>query len=231
MMQLVIFIPRTESSLSLLRNALPMFIKRFGKVALPLPKEFCSIAVANPGNAVEMLREVVGEAFVRLWGWVPGFFREAMVEYPFAYFDCYYDMDRLRRSIDTSIEIARLVLRYRLGAKVDLNDWLAPFSSIEVVRVPDDYVVIIDDYAVLRFFEKTHGFRDIVALGPLVPTPIELLELIALGILSREYLMGVIEHVVRYVDDYVVLSRDLTEALLRLINDRDYLSFIHSLDL
>lgn len=229
----VIFTPRTEASLALLRNALPMLIRRLGNVALPLPREFCNVAVANPGAALELLRRELGEAFVRLWGWLPEFFREVMVDYPHAKFYCYYGIEELRRSVDTAVDIARLVLRLRLGAKVDLNDWLRLFNqaSARVIDVPRDYVAVIDDYVTLQILRRRWGSLDIVALGPPIPTPIDLLELIAMGVLDRERLAEVVQFVVKYVGDYVVLSRDLTEAFSRLVNDKDYLSLIRSLGL
>ncbi|MGC9152754.1 MAG: hypothetical protein ACP5GY_03350 [Vulcanisaeta sp.] len=233
MTSLVIFIPRTEASFALLRNLLPTIIRRFRKVALPLPREYCTAAIMDPNQALNILSKL-GGSFVRLWGWFPKFFRDLIAGGVDAYFHCYDDMNRLRNAVNVGIEIARLVLRYRLGAATNINDWLIPFKksalvNINIKDIGRYDVVIVDDYSLM--LSSLNDLGSIITLGPLVPTPIDLLALISIGRLSEDNLSRVVSYVTKYIGDYVIMSRDLTEAFSRLVSDSDYLSFVRSLGL
>ena len=230
-MDLVIYVPRIEAPMPILRNILVMVIKRYRVLSLPLPQEFCRLAVLNPREAVESLMRF-GNSFVRLWGWVPGFLRDVMVIEPSAFIGCYDSMDRLRRSIDFGADIAGLIIRYRLSGKVNYDDWLRLFKrevSAVSLTLPDKPVVVIDDY--VQFIENSAKYSGIILLGPLVPTPIDLMVLISSGKLSIDYLAKVVDYVINYIGDYVVMGRDLTDAFIRLINDRGYINFVKSMGL
>ncbi len=226
---MVLYVPRIEASMPILRNILLMTAKRYKALALPLPKEFCRLAIMNPGESFGLLTGL-GNSFVRLWGgWVPAFLRDIMVIEPLTTLDCYDSIDRLRRFVDLGVEIARLVIRFRLSGRVDYDEWLRLFRRNMISLVPPDRpVVVIDDYA--YFIENYTRVSNVILLGPLIPTPIDLVALITSGKLSIDYLAGgAVNYAISYIGgDYVVVSRDLTEAFLRLINNREYMSFVRS---
>lgn len=212
----------------ILRNILTVIIKRYKSLSLPLPQEFCRLAVLNPRDAVELLMGF-GSSFVRLWGWVPEFLRGIMVMEPSATIDCYDSIERLRRSVDLGVDIARLVIRYRLSGKVDYDTWLGLFRrevGVISLTLPDQSAVVVDDY--VQFIKNAARYDNLILLGPLMPTPLDLMVLISIGELSTDYLIGAVNYVITYIGDYVVMSRDLTEAFIRLINDRGYVNFIRS---
>ncbi len=128
------------------------------------------------------------------------------------------------------VSIAKLIIRYRLSGKVDYGgDWLRLFedmASTDLLVQPDQPAVVVDDY--VQFLENTAKSSNVVLLGPLVPTPIDLMVLISSGRLSNNYLASVVNYIINYIGDYVVTSRDLTEALLRLISDQEYINFVRS---
>ncbi|WP_460172949.1 hypothetical protein [Vulcanisaeta sp. JCM 14467] len=227
-MDLIIYVPRIEASMPILRNMLMMVVKRYKALSLPLPREFCRLAVLNPREAIELLMRF-GNSFVRLWGWVPGFLRDVMVFEPSASIECYDSMDRLRRSIDFGVDLAGLIIRYRLSGRVDYDDWLRLFSrevATASLTLPDQPVVVVDDY--VQFMEHVARSSGVVLLGPLVPTPIDLMVLISSGKLGIDYLAKVVDYVINYIGDYVVMGRDLTDAFIRLISDREYVNFVRS---
>lgn len=230
-LDLAIYVPRIEASMQALRGVIVTIIRRYKSLSLPLPREFCRLSILNPGRAVEMLREF-GNSFVRLWGWVPRFLREVMAVEPSAVLDCYESVDRLRRSISLGVDIARLILRYRLSGRIDHGEWLRLFRDSMggvSLTLPRQLVVVVDDY--VQFIENAAKFNDAVLLGPLVPTPVDLMALISMGKLSINYLAEAVTHTINYLGNYVVMGRDLTEAFYRLINDRDYIDFIKSIGL
>lgn len=69
-MDLIIYVPRIEASMPMLRNVLMMVVKRYKSLSLPLPREFCRLAVINPNDTIKLLREF-GGSFTRLLGWYP----------------------------------------------------------------------------------------------------------------------------------------------------------------
>lgn len=52
--------------------------------------------------------------------------------------------------------------------------------------------------------------------------------LISSGKLGIDYLAKVVDYVINYIGDYVVMGRDLTDAFIRLISDREYVNFVRS---
>ncbi|WP_054842207.1 hypothetical protein [Vulcanisaeta distributa] len=230
-MDLIIYSPRIEASMPMLRNILMIVIKRYKSLSLPLPREFCRLAVLNPPReAIELLMRL-GNSFMRLWGgWVPEFLREVMIVEPSAMIDCYDSIDRLRMSVDLGVSIARLIIKYRLSGRVDYDEWLGLFKEgVTSLVLPDGPVVVVDDY--IQFIKNATKSNNSILLGPLMPMPIDLMVLISRGELGINYLSGVVNYVITYIGDYVVTSRDLTEAFIRLINDRGYISFIKSIGL
>ncbi len=227
-MDLIIYVPRIEASMSMLRNVLIMVIKRYKSVSLPLPREFCRLAVINPSDAIKRLREF-GDSFIKLLGWVPKFLREVMVIEPSAVFNCYGSIDGFRRSVDVGVGIAKLIIRYRLSGKVNYGDWLRLFkdmASANLLIQPDQPAVVVDDY--VQFLEYVAKPSNVVLLGPLVPTPIDLMVLISSGKLSNDYLTSAVNYIINYIGDYVLTSRNLTEAFIQLINDQEYINFVKS---
>ncbi len=200
-MGLLIYSPRIEVSMPILRNILTVIIKRYKSLSLPLPQEFCRLAVLNPREAVKLLMGGFGSSFVRLWGgWVPEFLRNVMAMEPSATIDCYDSIDRLRRSVDLSVDIARLIIRYRLGGRVDYDDWLRLFKKeVGVVSLilPDQPAVVVDDY--VQFIKNATRYGNLILLGPLMPTPFDLMVLISSGELSTNYLIEAVNYVITYI--------------------------------
>ncbi|MGC8606988.1 MAG: hypothetical protein ACP5L5_05475 [Vulcanisaeta sp.] len=227
-MGLMIFAPSIEASIPMLKSILPIVIKRFRRLSLPLPQEYCRLAIMNPNDAVRLLMEF-GDSFVRLWGWVSDFLRVIMVFEPSAVIHCYENIDRLKRTMNISIDIARLIIKYRLSDKINYDEWLR--LSRNLVRVSSSVlhqqsVIVFDNY--VQFIENLPNSADIILLGPLIPTPIDLLALISSGKLGNDYLPRTVDYIIKYIGDYIVTSRDLTEAFLRLINDNEYINFVKS---
>ncbi|WP_243670879.1 hypothetical protein [Vulcanisaeta sp. JCM 16161] len=131
--------------------------------------------------------------------------------------------------MDLSVDIARLIIRYRLSNRVNYDEWLRLFRrglGVTSLTLPNQPVIVVDDY--VQFIMNIARFNSLILLGPLMPTPIDLLVLISSGKLGVDYLAKAVNYVITYIGDYVVMSRDLTEAFMHLINDRGYINLVMS---
>ncbi|WP_069806559.1 hypothetical protein [Vulcanisaeta thermophila] len=226
----MVALPRVERAMELLSHLLPGLALRFRDVGIPVPRELCveSLGRGTPGVIRELER--ISTTMARLWGWVPTFMRALLNLDPSININCYLDIEGVRASVNTAMELARLVLRTKLGGYVSDSEWLSAITTRRGKGIIDNAVVVVDDYVTYR--ELTSKFTvDVMALGPLVPTPVDLLYLVRVGELPRGRMGIVINYLVKYLGDYVVYSRDLTEAYGKLVSDLGYMGLIRELGL
>ena len=91
-------------------------------------------------------------------------------------------------------------------------------------------MVVADGYRRFKEILSVSSWRRAEKLWRLIPTPLELLEMIAGGHLGEEHAEQAVRFSVRYLGDYVIGSRDLTEAYEKLLSDREYIDFLRRID-
>lgn len=227
--QVVVVLPRIEASMSALSRAIVRFALRFRSMSLPIPRELCIESLSGKTN-LAIINEFknISSSLARLWSWVPGFMKTLLKLDPSIDINCYSDLTDVRESMNTAIELARLVLRVKIGGSVSNDEWLSIIKP-RAGKVPSrGAVVVIDDY--LTYMNVT-GHVDIIAMGSFIPTPVDLLYLVKEDVISMDFLNSIVKHVIKYIGDYIVYSRDLTEAYMKLLSDYDYMALIRKLGL
>jgi hypothetical protein len=228
---LTIIVPRTEPSMALLGTLISTLSRRVECIALPLPREFCIKFVSNVLSSKDLswVDDELGAGEARLWGPVLGVLKVLVRVRPEFNVECFHSMDYFLRAREAAVEIARLVLRVRVGGRVASEEWLDAFSGVIGVReFPECGNVVIDGYP---YEVLIRGSTSVIVLGPIIPTPVDVLGLVALGYLGKSIIDRIVPFVVRYIGDYVVGSRDLTEAYGRLLTDHEYMALVRGLGL
>jgi hypothetical protein len=147
-----------------------------------------------------------------------------------ANYACYLTLDHARESVNVSTRLIVLVVKARVFEKVDPVEWLRALPERVDTRAPLDWrgVLVVDrftDYAVL--VKKRGEPAQVVVLEDFIPTPLDVLLLVKGGVITWNCDIGeVVEWAVKYIGDYVLTSRDLTEAYSKLRGSVEYLSLL-----
>jgi len=220
-MRLLVGLARTEVHFELLGNYLDWLLGRIEEIYIPIPRSLCEKLVL--GSLGGRVRVELNPALARVWSGITSRISKWVRLFPHVNLNCYYEDEDVRSMEEFAINISRLVLRYRIG-RVNVDDWLSILPK-HTPSLPEAEVVVTDDYNLLI---KHIGFVDHVVLGPLVPTPIELLIAMA-NSMNIDIIQGVVQEVVRYID-YIIESTTLTQAYSKLLNP-EYVGLVRRLGL
>jgi len=147
-----------------------------------------------------------------------------------ANYTCYLTLDHARESVNASTRLIVLVVKARVFERVDPVEWLRALPERVDTRAPLDWrgVLVVDrftDYAVL--VKKRREPAQVVVLEDFIPTPLDVLLLVKSGVITWNCDIGeVVKWAVKYIGDYVLTSRDLTEAYSKLRGSVEYLSLL-----
>jgi len=144
--------------------------------------------------------------------------------------ECYSEPARVERQVDFAIKLASLVIKASAYGKVDVSEWISISSMADISPGVWDWrgLLVVDRFSEFVVMHKRGINVDrLLAVDVFVPTPIDLLVLIVKNILAWNCdLVNVIKWVIKYINELVVKSKDLTEAYIKLINDAEYRKLI-----
>lgn len=235
MAEVVIGIPRIEAAVERLGGYLEDIARTYGSIALPLPRGLCRDLVGEAlGRGDDAVEEIslryLNTSLTRVWWGVIRRIPDLALRSPEAEIICYdEDLDPLEL-MNTGYRIASLLIRARVSIdrRIDPRPWIELFKpgKVKSIEIPDARVIIADGYN--RYLEiiKSTRWRIARTIGWLIPTPLEVIELIARGAVAKEYAEEAVRHAIKYLGEYVIGGRDLTEAYTRLASDEEYLSFL-----
>jgi len=240
MAELIIGLPRIERAVERLGSELGRLITSFGSVALPLPKSLCrDLVYKAAGGGEEDIEEIslryFNTSLARVWWPVIREIPRLALEIPHGEVVCYEEDTDPRALEERGYRLASLLIRARisLDERIDPRPWLDLFKGPGAGSpiFPEANALIADGY--VRYREATRVLRYSRAekLWRLIPTPLEVIEMIARGYLGEENSVEAVRFAARYLGDYVVGGRDLTDAYDRLLRDREYMEFLWGLGL
>ena len=181
---------------------------------LPIPVELCR----EP-----MLREYVSSgltSYTRVWSPLLDYLSSCRG------CTCYLTLKYFEDAIDTSIKLLGLVFKARVFNKVDPAEWLeiAPKRFEPLAPTSWSDVLVVDrfiEYALL--LEKGVVFDRVMQVEEFIPTPLDILLLVKSNIVEWNCnLKSLIDWIIKYLSEYVVPSRSLTEAYDKLKRSREY---------
>jgi len=145
-----------------------------------------------------------------------------------------YEEDIDPGSLETNAyKLASLLIRARisLSERIDPRPWIEFFKPMrrKVPEIPETGVVVADGYVRYKEILSSIEYRKARKLWRLIPTPPEILEMIAIGYLDEKHAPEAVKHSIKYLSDYVIGSKDLTDAYEKLLADREYIEYIRSL--
>jgi len=234
-LELLVGTPVTERGAARLSKLLKLLARRYGVVALPLPRELCWRAAVGSRDLADYARRILNPSGFRVWSSVLETLRELALEEPWVEVNCYVSERSYASSEELGYAIAALVVKARAYGIIKPEEWLEAFKAksgrLHVEELSKYRAVIADGYSWTITLNNELKPERVVAVDTLIPTPLDLLELIANGYVSRERVREVISYAVRYVGEYILTSNTLTEAYDKLLNDKDYLKLIEELGL
>jgi hypothetical protein len=91
--------------------------------------------------------------------------------------------------------------------------------------------IVADGYSWMVKLRREIRPSKLLILDITAPTPLDILDLMASGYLDTSSVGEVIDYAVKYIGDYVVTSRTLTQAYDKLLMDKGYLELLERLRL
>lgn len=238
-MSVIVGVPVTERGVSRLAKRIILLAARYGSIAIPLPEGLCSRIIMGSRDTIDYALNFMNPSQIRVWSSLFDALRNLVLEEPQVEVLCYASEESYKASEDIGYAIATLVVKARAFNKVDVEEWLDLFKSRgsresldKTARLLSRYeVVVADGYSWAYRLSRELPASRILAVDTLIPTPLDLLELIALNYVDRSYAGEVVAHAIRYVGEYILLSATLTEAYDKLLRDRGYLKLIERIGL
>ncbi len=245
--KLVVGMPFIESAVHRVTEILDSYLDHVETIALPLPRNLCyEIALAGLrrsdatySDLNEIALRYMGRAHLRVWRELLVKISQMVNQYPHKDLNCYLSDQSYIRSQEIGYRLAELVLRYRItgGRGVKPVEWIKIYRSrddqtdiLKSVRSND--LIILDEYKLFKNALKTlKTHRKLLAKKPLIPTPVELLDLLLDGEIPLDRIEDIAGFIARYLGEYIVTSKNYDEAYQKLIRDREYTDFINDLDL
>jgi hypothetical protein len=235
MAEVVIGLPRIEAAVERLGADLEHIARTYSSIALPLPRGLCRDLVGEAlGRGDDAVEEIslryLNTSLTRVWWGVIRRIPDLALRSPEAEIICYEEDLDPSELMSTAYRIASLLIRARISIdrRIDPRPWIELFKPgrVKRIEIPGARVIIADGYN--RYLEIIMSTRWRIArtIGWLIPTPLEVIELIARGAVPGEYAEEAVRHSIKYLGDYVIGGRDLTEAYTRLASDEEYLSFL-----
>ncbi|MEM1610225.1 MAG: hypothetical protein QXQ57_01095 [Sulfolobales archaeon] len=240
MAELVIGLPRIEGAVERLGGELRELLSSYNSIALPLPRGLCRDLIyrgvgALDDDLIDISLKYFNTSLTRVWWSVIKEIPRLAVEMPHREVIC-YEEDIDPRSLEVNAyRLASLLIRARisLSGRIDPRPWIEFFKPVGkgFPRISGSDVIVADGYVRYKEILDLMEHRIARKLWRLIPTPLEILEMIAKGYLDESWAHDAVKFSVRYLGDYVIGSRDLTEAYERLLSDREYLDFLASIGL
>jgi hypothetical protein len=238
MAELIIGIPRIEEAVGKLGEELGELLSSYSSIALPLSKGLCRDLIYKGVGAVdEDLMDISLKYFnaslARIWWPVIKEIPRLAIEMPHKEVAC-YEEDVDPRSLETNAyRLATLLIRARISisGRIDPRPWIEFFKPAKKIfpKIPNVRVIVADGYVKYREILDLVEHKNARKLWKLIPTPLEILEMIAKGYLDEEYSVDAVRFSIRYLGDYVIGSKDLTDAYEKLLRDREYVDFLASI--
>ena len=202
---------------------LASFIRRArGSVAVPIPGSLCEDARRLGPDTLR--KRGVPASFARVWRPVLGLL--ASTNTPRV--ECYLGEVDFEEARYRAVDVASLIIRADVYGVADLEEWVRVFRRDAQPVLELGEFTVVDDYVKAYATLKANPGAHYTALEEVVPTPFDLLALLALGELSRDLFGRLVEFSLRYFNDYLLRSVNLTRAYRRLVGDREYMDFLAS---
>lgn len=239
MTELVIGLPRIERAVDVLSDSIELLLEQYRSIALPLPKSLCAdLVVEGIGGSEQTIENIslryYNPSLTRIWLSIIKKIPRLALEYPDSEIICYDEDIRREELSEMGYKLVSLLIKTRLKiyGKIDPGPWIEFFKpkTKRSAEIPGTSVVIADGYMRFREILSIARWKRAEKLWKLIPTPLELLAMIAKGYLDEKHAEDAVRFSVRYLGDYVVRSKDLTEAYEKLLNDKEYLDLLRRID-
>lgn len=230
-MDVVVGVPVTERSVLKLVRLLWGLAESYDSIALPLPSSLCLEAVTASSRVLDIALKYMNRAQVRVWSSLLLELPRLAEALPDLAVSCYLPDNFYEHSEEVGYKIAALVVKAKVFNKVDVKEWMELFRqpSKYKVDVGNTRVLVADGYSWTVRAYREYGAKELKVAERLIPTPLDLLELTAYGYLEPENAEEIIKYAVRYVGEYVTLSKSLTEAYDKLVEDEGYRELLEKL--
>lgn len=232
---IIVGVPVVEEAVARLSYYIERLAADYGSVGIPLPEGLCR-DIASGVKVARALPNYMNDAQGRVWSYLAYRLEWLASASPGSSFKCYLGDEAFKAQREVGHSLAGLVIREKLRpCSTSTSEWLSIYrrgpSSLDpglAARLKGLDVVVADGYAwTLRILELMGADR-CYAIEPLIPTPLDVLSLAAGGLVDPSIVGSLKPYIVRYVGEYIMGSRDLTEAYLRLVRDSEYLEFLES---
>ncbi|MEZ0289865.1 MAG: hypothetical protein ABWJ42_02100, partial [Sulfolobales archaeon] len=239
-------LPRIEDSVRELSSVIESIISRWRRILLPLPRGLCEelilLSIEKSLDYEDLQTSIfryLNSSLERIWR--PVIRRIYEISRRSEFWDrsveCYLENDFVERLRETGYTLAYLLFQANVFNKVDLDRWLELFRRDKRVLVEtlarelvseEPTAVVVDSYVDFIELKKFSNNVRSCVVYKLIPTPLELLEIIGLD--DRELALEIVRWAIRYLNR-VVYSREISEVYREFLEDNNYIVFTKSLGL
>jgi len=139
---------------------------------------------------------------------------------------CYEVLSHFESSIDNSIKILRLIIEAKAFNKIDVRKWFEVVPDKLEPKIPTDWrgALVIDRYVeYVSLLKSGIDINGMFKVEEFVPTPLDLLTLVRINLIRWKCdVVEIINWVIKYLDEFVLLSNNLTEAYDKLRKSTEY---------
>ncbi len=236
-MLLAVSSPSTETHVASVSRVISALLVKggFENVAIPIPKELLPIVIkltlsSGKGATVEFLRGSLGNAWLVTHSPLIDLIMMLYREYPWVnLISSGPGLNDQRRISRIAVDMVTLTAKSTLtGIKID--DWIRLHKqAVEVLDKPRSYPPnsIVVSIGYVNYLKVRNVVDDIIMISELKPTPTELFYVYRGDYDDR--FRDIVKWVIRYLSDIVPSSRNLTEAYITIIRNKEYLNFVGSL--
>lgn len=234
-MKVIIGVPVTERGVWRLSRRLAVYARRYSSIALPLPQSLCVRIATRGGDALDYALKLLNPSGFRVWGSLLTALRDLVLDYPDVEVGCYASEESYAASEERGYTIAALTVKARAYNIVNPEEWLKVFESPPprtiVGSLAGYNAIVADGYSWMVKLRREIRPSKLLILDITAPTPLDILDLMASGYLDTSSVREVIDYAVKYIGEYVVTSRTLTQAYDKLLTDKGYLELLERLRL
>ncbi len=214
---LVLFVPRLRIARAFALNYIAELAGKFEELSLPYPVELerslraYARGIVDWSSLKRRVERLLG-FYARAWLKVEEpLVRGLRALYEISEFSItlYGTLESVNKRLEGALELARLVLRTKIGRRVELGEWMKVIGSAATPSIPrarEGSVVVVEQRPSCAHVEVLPGYVDSPA-DKLAKT-----EGSGLAEAVREY--------VEYVTEYVLRYRDVDEAYFRWLLDK-----------
>ncbi|MEZ0394527.1 MAG: hypothetical protein ABWK00_05760 [Desulfurococcaceae archaeon] len=191
----------------------------YSLVGVGVPREACggSLGIQLPGS------------FRRVWAPLLRALEDPDVGGRIA---CLSSAEDFEEAVEAGYKVAALLVKATAFGRIDVDEWLgaaslgAPLARKALEAGCD--ALAADSYGSLLANVLEVRPQKVVVLDTLAPTPLELVGMIAAGLLPRRLAEDAVSYAVKYLRDYVIPSKRLSTAYRSLLRDPGYLKLLQS---